>query len=162
MAYTGSEAGGGRVWARYDVCKTFARSPKAALESQLEPFSPIRSRWMLVGAGGRWRRGNRLWDRGFAECGCRSLARRWGPFRARPPMRPPTREGRGRLGGTVAASRRVCRDAALRCRSIRAQHIVGRWAGVSSTPSRLQTRSTGGSGCSRLRWSGPLFSQGGT
>lgn len=40
-------------------------------------------------------------------------------------MRPPTREGRGRLGGTVAASRRVCRDAALRCRSIRAPTYRG-------------------------------------
>jgi hypothetical protein len=33
MAYAGSEAGGGPVWWRYDVCETFAGSPKTALES---------------------------------------------------------------------------------------------------------------------------------
>jgi hypothetical protein len=42
MAYAGSQAGAGLVWRRYDVCKTFAGSPKAALQSQLEPFSPTR------------------------------------------------------------------------------------------------------------------------
>jgi hypothetical protein len=41
MAYTGSEVGAWLVWRRYDVCKTFAASLKTALESQLEPFSPI-------------------------------------------------------------------------------------------------------------------------
>jgi hypothetical protein len=41
MAYAGSEADTGLVWWRRDVCKTFAGSYKMALESQLEPFSPI-------------------------------------------------------------------------------------------------------------------------
>jgi hypothetical protein len=48
MAYTGSEAGAGPVWRQYDVCKTFAASLKTALQSQLEPFSPID---LLVDAG---------------------------------------------------------------------------------------------------------------
>jgi hypothetical protein len=44
MAYAGSEASFGLVWARYDVCKTFAEDQETALESQLEPFSPIREK----------------------------------------------------------------------------------------------------------------------
>jgi hypothetical protein len=42
MAYIGSQAGAGLVWRRYDVCETFAGSPKTALQSQLEPFSPMK------------------------------------------------------------------------------------------------------------------------
>lgn len=53
MAYTGSEAGAGLVWRQYDVCETFAASLKTALESQLEPFSPIE---VSLDAGRDWGR----------------------------------------------------------------------------------------------------------
>jgi hypothetical protein len=44
MAYVRSQPAKALVCRRYGVCRTFARRPKAALESQLEPISPIRYR----------------------------------------------------------------------------------------------------------------------
>jgi hypothetical protein len=41
MAYARVASGRRLVWRRYDVCRTFARSSKTVLRSQLEPFSPI-------------------------------------------------------------------------------------------------------------------------
>ena len=56
MAYVGSQRVYARVWRRQDVCRTFARSQKAALGSQPEPFSPIE---MRLDAGRGWGRPER-------------------------------------------------------------------------------------------------------